>query len=387
MPWKECDCMSLRLELVTLMRAEGANVAELARRFGVARKTAYKWLRRYEARGCTGLANESRRPRASPRRTAPSTEQAALAVRAAHPCWGGRKIAAVLRRQGEVTPPAPSTITAILHRHQRIDPPHDAAGRQGWQRFEQVRPNDLWQMDFKGHFLLRNGQRCHPLTILDDHSRFNLALRACADERAVTVQQHLTDVFQRFGLPARMLMDNGAPWGSHAEHPWTPLTLWLLRLEIGVTHGRPYHPQTQGKEERFHRTLKWELLRDHRLEDQAQAQAHFNPWRQSYNHERPHEALGLQVPADRYAPSPRAMPATLPPIAYPRDYQVRRVQSQGWISFHGHEVRLPHALAGQPVGLQATAPDGLWQVYYCRQLIGWVDLKGAPRHAIPPHLT
>lgn len=250
MPWKECGAMMLRRELVDLALAEGANRAELARRFGVSRKTAYKWLQRYRAGGLNALADQSRCPHTFGHPTPAEMEQAVLAVRKAHEAWGGRKIQARLKHQGHVDIPSASTITAILHRHDLIDP-RESAKRQELTRFERAVPNDLWQMDFKGEFKLGNGRWCYPLTVLDDHSRYSLGIRACSDQKGLTVRERLTDMFARYGLPAQMLMDHGKPWyTAHSSGGWTQLSVWLLRLDIGITHGRVCHPQTQGKEER-----------------------------------------------------------------------------------------------------------------------------------------
>jgi transposase InsO family protein len=211
---------------------------------------------------------------------------------------------------------APSTITQILHRNGLIEPERSAAATP-WQRFERGIPNELWQMDFKGHFALVDGRRCHPLTVLDDHSRFALLLEACADERRDSVQTALTAAFRRCGLPGTMLMDNGPPWGYSQENSWTALGLWLVRLGIRVIHGRAYHPQTQGKDERFHRTLKFELLRHFNFTSLEHCQREFDRFRNRYNLERPHDALGLETPASRYRISPIPFPETLPPIEYP----------------------------------------------------------------------
>jgi transposase InsO family protein len=233
MPWKEVLIVSQRQEFVVLARADGANVRELCRRAGISPKTAYKWLERYAAGGVAGLADQSRRPHTMPEQTPAAVEALVLSVRQQHPAWGGRKIRARLQALGHTAVPSASTITAILHRHGLIAP-EESARHQPHQRFEQPAPNELWQMDFKGHFGLEDGSRCHPLTVLDDHSRFALGLRACGNEQGATVQGHLRELFRSYGLPRRMLMDNGAPWGCDWEHPYTPLTVWLLRLGVGV---------------------------------------------------------------------------------------------------------------------------------------------------------
>jgi len=170
------------------------------------------------------------------------------------PRLGGRKIRRRLQDLRHQAVPSASTITAILHRNGRIEGAA-SAGHKPFERFERVAPNELWQMDYKGHFATAAG-RCHPLTVVDDHSRYAVGLRACSDERAGTVRAELTAIFRCYGLPERMLMDNGSPWGSSdGEHRHTGLSLWLLELGVAVSHGRPHHPQTQGKDERFHRTL------------------------------------------------------------------------------------------------------------------------------------
>jgi transposase InsO family protein len=374
MPWKEVSTMSLRLEFVTLAQHQAGNFRELCRRFGISAKTGYKWRRRFREAGSAALADLSRRPHHSPDRTAAALEQAVVELRRQHPAWGGRKLRARLRAEGVAKVPAASTITAILGRHGLLD--SDRAGQpRDWQRFEHAAPNDLWQMDFKGHVALADGRRCHPLTVLDDHARFALGLRACADERGTTVQQELTAIFRVYGLPVRLLVDNGPPWGHTTEDPYTPLTLWLLRLGVRVTHGRPYHPQTQGKDERFHRTLKAELLNRGPFGDLTTAQRHFDAWRGVYNLERPHEALALQVPASRYRPSSRPFPEALPAIEYGPDDVVRRVQEGGWFSYRGLDYRVAQALRGQPIALRASSTDGQWRVWFCHECLGTIDLK------------
>lgn len=373
MPWNEVSTMSLRREFVQLASQEGANVRQLCRRFEVSAKTAYKWLARFHADGPAGLANRSRRPRHSPSRTSEALEQAILKLRSEHPAWGGRKLRARLRTLGTSDAPSASTITAILRRGDALnagsaDSPH------AWRRFEQDAPNRLWQMDFKGHFALERG-RCHPLTVLDDHSRFALGLFACVDERGETVQTHLTTLFRRYGLPERILCDNGSPWGAGGESRHTTLTVWLLRLGIGVGHGRPYHPQTQGKDERFHRTLNAEVLQGQAFRDLEVSQRRFDAWRPMYNHERPHEALAMAVPASRYQPSPRAYPESPPALIYGEGDVVRKVQSRGVLCFRGREWLVGQAFRGQQVALRATTTEGRWQVYFGVHAIATVDLR------------
>ena len=372
MPWQEVSTVLLRQEFVMLASVEGANVRALCRRYTISPKTGYKWLGRYRRQGRAGVTDRSRRPHRSPTRTAPALERAVLAVRAAHPVWGGRKIRAVLLARGHPTLPSPSTMTAILKRHGQIAP-EAAPKHTAWQRFEHDAPNRLWQMDFKGHFALLAG-RCHPLTVLDDHSRFAVGLQACGDQTGQTVQARLTACFRRYGLPEAILVDNGPPWGSDAEHPHTPLTAWLIRLGVRIRHGRPYHPQTQGKDERFHRTLKAEVLGTRVLRDLAQCQREFDRWREVYNLQRPHEALAMAVPASRYRVSPRAFPEVLPPIEYGPADLVRKVAEGGELSYRNRTFRVGKAFRGYPVALRPTLVDGVLDVFFCHQRVAQVNL-------------
>jgi transposase InsO family protein len=374
MPWQEVSAMSLKQEFVLLAIREGANVRELCRRFEISARTGYKWLDRYEGIGAEGLVERSRRPHRSPAQTPQPVEAAVLTVREAHPVWGGRKIRARLLHLGHQQVPSPSTITAILHRHGLIDPA-ESAKRPHWQRFEHPEPNALWQMDFKGHFAMDRG-RCHPLTVLDDHSRFAVGLESCGDERGDTVRARLITIFRHYGLPERMVMDNGAPWGADAAHPHTPLTVWLMHLGIRVSHGRPYHPQTQGKDERFHRTLKAELLQGNTFTDLLACQRAFDHWRSVYNLERPHQALGLVTPVTRYASSPRAFPETLPPVEYGDDDLVRNVMAEGWVNFKGRKFRISMAFRGYPVAFRPTATEGVWDIWFMIHRVAQVDLRG-----------
>jgi transposase InsO family protein len=376
MPWKEWNRMELRAEFVEQVLQGQQTMAAVCREYGIARRTGYKWLARYQAAGLAGLADGSRRPHQSPQHTEPAVEAQVLALRRAHGAWGGRKIRARLLALGEHRVPAASTITDILRRHGYLDPEASAAHRPV-QRFERQAPNELWQIDFKGHVGLSSGGRCHPLSMLDDHSRYNLALVACANEQRATVQAVLERTFGIYGLPDAMLMDNGPPWGGDATCRCTTLGVWLMRLAVQVLHGRPRHPQTQGKEERFHRTLAAEVLAGAPLSDLASAQERLDAWRIVYNQERPHEALGLAVPAARYVPSPRALPARLPEVSYPAGALVRRVYDGGRISFQGRRLRVGRAFEGLPVAL-TPLDDGRWAVTFCGQDIARLDLRSDP---------
>jgi len=370
MPWREFTRMSERSEFAAFASLRGVNMSELCRRYEISRQTGYKWLKRADS-GEGDFADRSRRPLSSPKRIPPELESLVLAVRERYPFYGGRKIRRCLVADGVEQPPAASTITAVLKRHGLLAP--ERRLKRDWQRFEEDDANGLWQMDFKGHFPLNKG-RCHPLTILDDHSRFCISLAACANELGSTVRSRLTGAFQLYGLPERMLMDNGAPWGSSGQSQHTRFTAWLIRLGVTVSHGRPHHPQTQGKDERFHRTLKLEVIgRRPVWRDNPEVQTAFDSWRPEYNFSRPHEALGLEPPASRYRPSPRPFPSKLPPIEYDADFEVRRVRGNGRIKLKGRHFFLGKAFAGDPVGLR-QAGERVWDAYYCHQRLARIDL-------------
>lgn len=373
MPFTGVSAMDRKQEFVRLALTEGANRRELCRRYGVSPTLGYRLLGRYQADGLAGLEARSRRPVSSPGRTAETIEAAVLAVRAAHPAWGGRKIAAVLKRQG-LAAPSPSTITQILRRH-GVALGVFGGGEADFIRFEHAAPNDLWQMDFKGHVAMRAG-RLHPLTVLDDHSRFCVVLAACGDEKTQTVRRHLTEAFERYGLPCRMTMDNGSPWGNGPDDPFTPLGVWLMEHDIGVGHSRPYHPQTQGKDERFHRTLKAEAMAGPPFTDLDHAAGHLGRWRGVYNTERPHEALGMRTPIDRYAVSPRPYRSVVEPFEYGPDDQLRRVPpGDGRISFKSRPWRIPKAFGGKIVAIRPTSTDDLYDVVFRTTPIAAIDLR------------
>lgn len=386
MPWKEQSQMSLIREFVMLATQPDANISQLCRRYAISRKTAYKWIRRFDREGPDGLSQRSPRPHQSPYQTPQHIEEAILTVRRKHPVWGARKIRHWLIQHTGQAPlheiPAVSTCQRILRRNNMIAL-QESSKHHAWQRFERARPNELWQMDFKGYVVLLNGQRCYPLTVLDDHSRFALCLAACKNETAESTQEHLIGVFRRYGLPLTLLCDNGNPWGTPMQAPkgeryWTRFELWLLRLGIDVLHGRVRHPQTQGKDERFHRTLKAEVLYES-FRDHDHCQDRFDQWRDLYNMERPHEALEMAVPATRYRASGRPYPEVLAAIEYGPGDQVRKVQAGGVLNFRGRQFNVGRAFRGLPVAVRPTGEDGIWTVYFCHKRIKLLDERAGKK--------
>ena len=360
--------------------------SELCRRHQISRPCGYKWVKRYEEEGLEGLEDQSRRPRVSPLRSCEQIEEAVVEIRKSHPVWGGRKIQKVLQRKGYLDVPAPSTVTNILRR-QGLLGPGTREGAADIKRFERSEPNDLWQMDFKGWFELDNRKQCHPLTALDDCSRYNLILEACPGESNEDVRPVLIRAFRRYGLPRQILCDHGPPWGRMAAGGVdckTSFEVWLMRLGVDLIHGRVRRPQTQGKEERFHRTLKAEVLdRSLKWKDHRTCQKAFNQWQRVYNHERPHEALDYSCPAELYQLSHRSYPIELPveESYYLKDDVVRKVKSKGEFSFKNVTYYLGRAFTGCQIALRPLGgiDDESFDVFYCWKHIGIIHPQAAPK--------
>lgn len=371
MPWNEINTVDLRTNFVHLATCGGITMSELCRRFSISRKTGYKWLKRFQEEGVPGLEDKSRAPTHQPLRTAAERERLFLAWRDQFPDWGARKIHRVLTTAGYRDLPVISTITEILRRHGRLKAP--VIPQRSYIRFEHPYPNDLWQMDFKGHFRVGQ-QRCHPLTVLDDYSRYSLCLQACSNEQTLTVQHALILTFRCYGLPRRMTMDNGPPWGGGGTSRFSKLTVWLIEQGITVGYSRAYHPQTQGKDERFHRTLKTEVLGRREFASMTRCQAAFDTWRALYNTFRPHEALGMETPSSRYQVSHRAYNETLRPYEYGDTDQVRRVSRDQSAGFQNYRVPVGEAFVGKRIAFRPTLVDGQYTVHFCHQTIAKVDL-------------
>ena len=363
--------MSLRKIFLERVLEKKTHIKTLCQEFGISRKTAYKWIKRYEEEGVQGLSNHSRRPLTSPYRTSEEITRLILDTRkSVH--WGGKKLKEYLRRKGFKDLPSVATFNRILLRHEEITNA-ESDKRKPFIRFERSKPNELWQMDFKGHFKLYDQGRCHPLTLLDDHSRFSLGIKACGQESERLVREGLERAFQLYGLPEEMTMDNGAPWRGSQRH-LSRITVWLMRLGIKVSHSTPGHPQTQGKLERFHRSFKEEVLRFHQFSSLDNAQLRFDEWRDLYNSSRPHEGINLACPKDRYEPSPREYPSHLPKIEYPLGEELKKVGSVGTIYFKQKHYFIGEHLAGEYVALREI-DNGIYDVYFYKTKIQRIDLR------------
>lgn len=356
MPWNsDQDLADERADFLEVVLRRPCSFTHICRHFGISRKTGYKWLGRASADQPQPLRDRSRRPHRCPRQTAPAVEQAVVQVHEDF-SWGARKIHAYLCNQNSsLAIPSPGAIHNVLRRHGRTAA---AAPASPSQRFQRSVPNHLWQMDFKGP-LRQLPRRRYLLTIEDDHSRYLLALRLCSDQTMATVWQVLWPLFGLVGLPEAILSDNGfAPRGP-AEHGLSWLEARLLRLGIKAPHGRAYHPQTQGKVERLHRTLEEEILsRLDGSQPEPKVVEQLERWRcEVYNALRPHEALGNAVPASRWYASERPRPAQLPALVYAAGTETRKVMQRGEISWRGYELMVGAGLQGEWVGVQVEQDE------------------------------
>lgn len=381
MAWKKVLPMEERIRFV--LEAEGGewNFSELCEGYGISRKTGYKWWQRYVEMGVLGMEERARRPKSSPQRTAQWLEELILTERKRRTSWGPKKLRERLKeKHGIEHPPAVSTIGAIVkraglvkERRRRRDPVRAWQGSHGAAQG----PNEVWATDFKGWFRTRDGKRCDPLTISDLYSRYVLECRALADQTYERTRRAFERVFSVYGLPEALRMDNGSPFASHGLLGLSRLSVWWLELGIRLEYIEPGHPEQNGIHERMHKTLKAETARPPRATHRAQ-QHRFNDWREEFNHERPHEALGMKKPAELYQPATRLYPKRVPRVEYPNDWEVRRVRSSGEIKWQNRLRFIGQALVGRQVGLHEI-DDGLYRVYLGQLALGILsdgDTKG-----------
>ena len=387
MPWTTATPMSQRQEFVRLVHQRRHSIVELCAAFGISEKTGHKWLARFAAEGATGLANRSHAPLRPAHQLTPAIVASVLALREAHPSWGPRKLRGRLAEtQPAVTWPATSTIGALLARQglvRRRRRPGGGPARWGLLDHPLTMasaPNEVWTADFKGEFRLGAGPYCYPLTVVDAHSRFFLGCQALLSTASVPAQIVFTRLFRDYGLPEVIRSDNGVPFASPlALGRLSLLAVWWIRLGIRPERITPGAPQQNGAHERLHKTLKAEATHP-AAATLAKQQARFDRFRSEYNSERPHEALALKTPVSRYVASTRLFPRRVPPIEYPANAEVRRVNSDGRISWKGHFVWLTTVLSGQYVALEQTGADD-WTLAFGPLVLGTFD---APSRTFTP---
>lgn len=366
MAWRSVDVQEQRVRFVVAASRGESSVSALCAEFGISRTTGHVWLKRYRCGGVAEMAERSRRPDSSPRRTEAQIEERVVALRRERPDWGARKLGVLLAREGLELPAA--TVHRILSRCGlvRVEDRHAAAPR----RFERDEPNQLWQMDFKSP--KGWGQPVGPLSVIDDRSRYAITLFQTGTTRAEAVREQLVRAFTDCGLPEAMLMDHGTPWWNAASAGgWTQLTVWLMKQGLRLHLSGVRHPQTQGKVERFHGALE-KARRLRGLPEPALRQRWLDDFRQDYNHVRPHEALDMQTPASLWRPSPQAYAPDPPPWRYPEGAEVHRLEKTGQLRLNGRRWQVAGPLAGEQVRLLRIEQRIL--IFYRNTLVRELDL-------------
>lgn len=351
MPWERRTVEDQRREFAQAA-LECSNFSALCREYGITRRTGMKWKARYEAQ--EPLSDRSRRPNSSPTRTPEAVERRILELRAENPGWGAKTLHKVLENQGEQNLPCVKTVNNILRRNGCISP-EESQKRQPFTRYEKEKCNMMWQTDFKGEFRMEDNNYCYPLTIIDDHSRFSIKIAPRLSTKNVVIPV-FTEVFHEYGLPDTILSDNGSQFAGFRKG-YTQFERWLMELDILPIHGRIKHPQTQGKIERFHRTMKQELLNHISISNIDDAEVQFGDWREKYNNIRPHEALGMKTPGQVYIASPRAYPEKIQDWEYGGEYHVIKVNSWGYARFDKWQVYLSETMIDKYIEFRPS-PDG-----------------------------
>jgi putative transposase len=374
MPWKETSPVLERMKFVLDYREGLYEVTELAERYEISRKTAYKWLRRFREEGPAGLGERASAAGSVWNRTDREVEEKLVAFRKKHMRWGARKMLEILgERLPEVAWPAASTVAAILKRNGLVESRRRRRreGHPGRPEGEPEAPNQVWGMDFKGQFRTRDRRYCYPFTVSDLASRYLLCCDGYLSTQTEGVKASLERIFREHGMPEAIRSDNGSPFASTGIGRLTRLGVWLVSLGIKRQLIEPAKPAQNGKHERMHRTLGEETIQPPAANLRRQ-QERFDSFRLEYNEERPHEALGMKRPAQIYRPSPRPYPETIPPIEYPGHYEVRWVSRNGAVRWHNQWLYVGHALIEQYLGFEEVG-DGIWDVQFGTLPIGRVD--------------
>ena len=374
MPWKETSAMDQRVQLIGDWLSGEYTKSELCQMYEISRPTADKWMARYRARGAPGLEELSRAPHCHPNQTAEELRVLIVGGKLKHQKWGPKKVLDLLRReQPHVAWPADSTVGEILKRaglvrprvrRRRVAPYTEPFG-------DCAGPNQTWSADFKGDFPLGNGRRCYPLTLSDNFSRYLLLCQALARPSYEAVRPWMEWAFREYGLPGAIRTDNGAPFASLAVGGISQLSKWWIQLGIRPERIRPGKPAQNGRHERMHRTLKDAVLPHANLHAQ---QRHYDPFREEYNWQRSHEALGRKTPGSVYGSSERSYPIKLPPIEYESGVTVRQVRHNGEIKWRGERIYVSEVLAKEPLGLKPIDND-TWELRYSFHVLGVLDQR------------
>lgn len=371
MAWDERTVEQMREEFVRRVLAQERSKAALCREYGISRPTGDKWIERFQ--DGESMSDRSRAPKSVPGRIDSGMEAEIVRIRQLHPALGAVKLRKIMENAGYTNLPCARTFNNIFARHGLIESEASQAATP-YQRFEKAIPNEMWQADFKGHFRMEDGYRCHPLNIIDDCSRFNLCIEALTNETFDAVKPVMERLFKEYGMPFSFLCDNGNPWGTTQSLGFSRFEVWLMELGILTLHGKPLHPQTQGKEERFNRSFTRECLKGKVFADKNHAQSCFDEYRAFYNEVRPHFALDLEVPSSRYKPSSRQMPQVIEDWEYSSEYQLCKVKDSGYFNYKGQGFFLSEAFAGKYIAVRESHLPGQITLVFRKFKIGRIDL-------------
>ena len=372
MPWEEKSVNQMREEFVKRVLAGEKSKSALCREYGVSRPTGDKWISRYL--GGDELKDQSRRPLSSPGKTSDEVVDRIIAIRTAHPAIGALKLHRMLENRGCTGLPCAKTVNNILKRNGLITREASSAATP-YLRYEKQYPNEMWQADYKGHFAMKNGERCHPLNIIDDHSRFSLCCKALRSETLLEIQPVMIRLFEEYGMPFSLLCDNGNPWGTVQSTGFSRFEVWMMEHGILVLHGRIRHPQTQGKNESFNRSMKKELLKHISVNDFKDAQGHFDSYREFYNNERPHHALQLDTPSSRYVKSEKQYDPRVREWDYPNGCRRRTVKESGYVTYGGQGYFLSEAFGGKEIAVRESHIPGCITLFFRQFRIGRIDVE------------
>lgn len=371
MPWKERSKPMLREEFVKAVLSKKLSKSAACRLFKISRPTGDKWLKR--AQNGESMEDRSRAPFHTANKIAPDIEQSIVEYRKQYPTIGALKIHRMLETEGFSNLPSTSTINAVFKRNGLITREASLAATPCC-RFEKEEPNEMWQGDFKGYFKMQNGERCYPLNIIDDCTRFNLCCDPLPNETFKAIYPSMERIFREYGLPKSFLCDNGNPWGVSQSTGFTRFEIWLMDLGVLTIHGRGLHPQTQGKEESFNKSMKRELLRQNSIADFEDARKKMSDYRTFYNEKRPHHALALDTPTSRYTASKRCYPDRIEEWEYPDDYRLYKIKDTGFLTYKGQGYFLSEAFGGKTIAIRESSHPGCVTLCYRQFVIARLNI-------------
>ena len=371
MPLIERTKESMREEFVNKALRHEKSKSALCREYGISRVTGDKWIKQYLAG--ESLADKSTAPH-KPNKTDKELEELIVETRWQYPAFGATKIRQILKDEGYENLPCNKTFNNIFHRNKLITKEASKVATP-YIRFEKTYANEMWQGDYTGHFAMNDKNRCHPLIVVDDYSRFNLCCEACVSETFAEIKPIMVRLFTEYGQPFSFLCDNGNPWGTAQSTGFTRMEVWMMELGILTIHGRIHHPTTQGKVERFNGSFTKECLKLNEFKNIYDAQKKFDEYRYVYNNIRPHHALNLEVPSKVYKRSNIEYTDKISKWEYPEKSEIRKVKETGFFNFANQGYFLSEAFAGKEIAILQSEKDDCINLYFRQFIIGRINIE------------